>query len=596
MTTIGTEDPFAHLHDEDYANPFEAGMVGAESHVMLGGRDIISLDGDWYMTLDLFDEGLRQRWYAANEDPPSQWAIPRDYEIEAGDIVPVPSCWNVLKPEWFYFEGAAWYTRHITWGKVPEGERVVLNVGAANYRALVFLNGIYVGGHRGGSTPFSLEVTRYLHAGENRLQIMVENRRQPDRVPMHHTDWFNYGGLYREVSLLPLPATFIRDARAALARDGQAIQFTLALSEPVDGMAVVEISELGLTAEVPVAAGRGSLTFPARPERWSPESPRLYDVTFRFGNDTVRERIGFRTIETDGTRILLNGHSVWLKGVCVHEDDRSLGKVSNEADIRRRFRDAKDMGCNFMRLGHYPHHDLAARLADEIGILLWAEVPVYWAIDFANPATFQDAKNQLIELVTRDFNRASIIIWGVGNENADTDVRLAFMSGLAKAARAADPSRLISAACLINRETFTIEDRLADHLDIIGLNEYFGWYEENFTSLDKLLANSSPDKPVLITETGADALAGYRGAGRVLFTEEWQSACLSEQYKRLSACPYIIGMAVWILYDFRTERRKTRFQQGWNRKGLIAEDKTTRKPAFHALQDLYVAHGERGQP
>ena len=174
--------------------------------------------------------------------------------------------------------------------------------------------------------------------------------------------------------------------------------------------------------------------------------------------------------------------------------------------------------------------------------------------------------------------------------------RLAFMSGLAKAARAADPSRLISAACLINRETFTIEDRLADHLDILGLNEYFGWYEENFTSLDKLLANSSPDKPVLITETGADALAGYRGAGRVLFTEEWQSACLSEQYKRLSACPYIIGMAVWILYDFRTERRKTRFQQGWNRKGLIAEDKTTRKPAFHALQDLYVAHGERGQP
>ncbi|OYU49389.1 MAG: glycoside hydrolase family 2 [Rhizobiales bacterium PAR1] len=587
MTETGVQDPFAHLHDENYAGPFEAGMVGAESHIILGGRETINLDGAWRMTLDLFDEGLRQRWYEANEDPPSQWPIPRDYEIEAGDLVPVPSCWTVLKPEWTYFEGAAWYTRHVQWQAGPEGERVFLRIGAANYRALVFLNGVYIGGHRGGSTPFYLDVTRHLTAGQNRLQIMVENRRQPDRVPMHHIDWFNDGGLYREVSLLRLPAVFIRDARAALASDGQAIRFTLALSEPVDGVGRVEIPELGLTADLPIIAGLGTLVLPANPERWSPESPRLYDVAFRVGTDTVQERIGFRTIETRGTNILLNGQSIWLKGVCVHEDDLVLGKVSTEADIRRRLTHARELGCNFLRLAHYPHHEKVAELADELGFLLWAEIPVYWAIDFANPATFADAKNQLLELVARDANRASVIIWGVGNENADTEARLAFMSGLAEAARMADPTRLVGAACLINRETFTLEDRLTQWLDIIGLNEYFGWYEPDFSGLERLLANSRPNKPVIISETGADAHLNHRGEGRILFTEDWQSEFYRQQFRRITAVPYIRGLAAWLLYDFRSARRQTGFQKGFNRKGLIGEDKASRKQAFSTLRDLY---------
>lgn len=588
MTETGVEDPFAHLHDEDYAGPFEAGMVGAESHIILGGRDIISLDGNWRMTLDLFDEGLRQRWYEANEDPPSQWPIPRDYEIEAGDLVPVPSCWTVLKPEWTYFEGAAWYTRHVDWQAGPVGEKVLLRIGAATYRALVFLNGAYVGGHRGGSTPFSLDVTQHLKSGRNRLQIMVENRRQRDRVPMQHIDWFNHGGLYREVSLLRLPAVFIRDARAALTPDGEAIRFSLVLSEPVDGLVEVRAGELGLSAKVPITAGQGTLVIPAKPERWSPDVPRLYDVSFHFGIDTVRERIGFRIIERRGTDILLNGQSIWLKGVCVHEDDLVLGKVSTEADIRRRLAHARELGCNFLRLAHYPHHERVAELADELGLLLWAEIPVYWAIDFANPATLVDARNQLLELIARDASRASVIIWGVGNENADTDARFAFMSSLANAARAADPTRLVGAACLINRETFALEDRLTESLDIIGLNEYFGWYEPDFSNLERLLTNSCPDKPVIISETGADALPGYRGEGRILFTEDWQSEFYRQQFKRITTVPYVRGLAAWLLYDFRSARRQTGFQQGFNRKGLIAEDKTRRKRAFFTLQALYA--------
>lgn len=586
---MAAHDPFHHLHDENYARQYLDRFVTADQFRPTGGRPLVSLTGQWRLTLDLFDEGLRQKWFALDETPPSQWAAPRDYEIEAGELVAVPSCWNVLKPEWTYFEGAAWYTRHFDWRTETAGERVILNVGAANYTAMVFLNGEYIGGHRGGSTPFSLEMTAALHNGSNRLQIMVENRRSAVRVPMHHVDWFNYGGLYRDISIMRLPPLSIRQATASLDAGGKAIQFHIQLDTAVSVAGRFKIPVLGIDETIAIAdgVGQGSIAFSG--EYWSPERPLCYDVVFEVGEDSFCDRIGFRTIATAGTDILLNGKKIWLKGVCVHEDDHALGKVSTPEDVRQRFRHIKELGGNFCRLAHYPHHEHVARIADEEGILLWAEVPVYWAIAFENSDTLLDAENQLRELIERDINRASIILWGVGNENADTDARLAFMARLAAIAKMLDPSRLVSAACLINREAFTIEDRLTAHLDVIGLNEYFGWYEPDFSGLDRLLANSNPDKPVIISETGADALPGYNASGRVLFSEDWQAEFYRQQMERLTKTPYISGLAAWLLYDFRTERRQTGFQRGWNRKGLIAEDKATKKQAFFALKEQFSA-------
>ena len=593
---MAADDPFHHLHDEDYARPYLKGLAGADSYRPIGDRPVTSLNGDWRLTLDLFDEGLRQKWFALDETPASQWAVPRDYEIEAGEAVPVPSCWNVLKPEWTYFEGAAWYTRWVDWEAGPAGERVILNIGAANYAALVFLNGIFIGGHRGGSTPFSLEVSGALRPGRNRLQIMVENRRSAARLPMQHIDWFNYGGLYRDVSLMRLPPVAIRQASAALTADGKAIRFKVSLDSAASLTGRIRVPALGIDAALPIRAGAGETSVAFAGQFWSPETPVCYEVIVEAGDDRFRDRIGFRTIATSGTDIVLNGRKLWLKGVCVHEDDRGLGKVSTEADVRRRFRHLRELGANFARLSHYPHHEHVARIADEEGILLWAEVPVYWAIAFDNPETLGDAENQLSELISRDINRASIILWGVGNENADTDARLAFMSRLAHLAKALDPSRLVSAACLINRETFTIEDRLAEHLDVIGLNEYFGWYEPDFSGLDRLLAHSAPDRPVIISETGADAVPGHRASGRVLFTEDWQAEFYRQQMARIIDAPYVAGMAAWLLYDFRTERRQTGFQRGWNRKGLIAEDKATKKLAFAVLAEAFAGLGKNESP
>lgn len=596
--TSSDHDPYHHLHDEQYALPYSRRRATSASMIAMGGREIAKLDGNWDFVLDPFDEGLRQKWFELDSMPMTQWSVPRDYDGGAWQQISLPSCWNTTKPEWLYYEGAVWYGRTLHIAPASLGERILLRIGAANYEARVFLNGTFVGSHRGGSTPFFFDISQAVRDGANRLLVQVDNRRRHDRIPMHHTDWFNYGGVYREMALVRVPQVYIADFSVSLApaSDGGRILAELTLSEAASGTAVLEIAELGQRHEIAVEQGRGTIEFDAVPELWSPEHPKLYDIALSFAGDKATDRVGFRTIEVKGTSILLNGRSIYLRGICVHEDDEITGKATSDADIRRRYADAKALGCNYLRLAHYPHHERAAQIADEVGLLLWEEIPVYWAIDWENPETYADAENQLRELIRRDRNRASVIIWGVGNENADTDERLSFMSRLATAARRADPTRLVSAACLINRDKFAIEDRLTAHLDVIGINEYFGWYEPSFDNLRRLLANSNPDKPVVITETGADALAGRTSDATELFSEDHQAAVYDTQIEILASAAYVRGLSPWILYDFRSERRQTAVQRGWNRKGLIAADKRTRKLAFHTLAKHYRNLATRNEP
>ncbi|MEO1103031.1 MAG: glycoside hydrolase family 2 TIM barrel-domain containing protein [Pseudomonadota bacterium] len=577
-------DPFAHLHDETYGEATDS-TVGADTMITMGGRTQISLDGEWRFVLDPFEEGLRQRWYAHEPSDPTGWQIPRDYDGSDWQTITVPGCWTTARPEWRHYEGAAWYLRWFDTPSLAPGERLFLRVGGALQRARVFLNGRFVGGHRGGSTPFFLEIGETCGERANRLQIMVENRRRADGVPMHHFDWFNDGGLFREVSLVVVPAVFIRTFQLSLT--GEGIRLRARLSEPHDIAARLSIPDLGIEAEVAVTAGAVDTVIPATPDLWSPQSPNLYEVTLTCGADAVRERIGFRTLATTGEHILLNGAPIFLRGVCCHEDDAALGRTTSEADIHRRFAHVRALGANAVRLSHYPHHERVAEIADELGILLIAEVPVYWAIAFDNPETLADADNQLRELIARDINRASIIAWSIGNENADTDARYAFLKTLAQTAREADGTRLVTAACLINRTSFAVEDRIAAHLDVVGVNEYFGWYEPDFADLQRLLANSAVEKPLVISETGADALAGMHGAPGVLFSEAHQAHVFERQLEIVAEAPAVEGFFAWLLYDFRSERRQTGLQRGNNLKGLIAADKATRKRAFHTIAAAY---------
>ena len=327
--------------------------------------------------------------------------------------------------------------------------------------------------------------------------------------------------------------------------------------------------------------------FEAEPEVWSPENPKLYDVELSCEGDEVRDRVGFREIRVKGMDIVLNGKPVFLHGISCHEDSVPNGKGLTDEERIENIRIAKELGCNFMRVAHYPHHERMAQLADELGILLWEEVPVYWNIHFDSEDTYQDAENQLKELIHRDYNRASVIIWSVGNENEDTDLRLQFMGNLAKCAHELDHTRAVSAACLVNFKKNAIEDRLEQYLDIIGLNEYCGWYTADLRTLPALFANSKPKKPVIVTEFGADAYAGLHGTITDKGTEECQAFVYEKQIETIRNIPYIKGMTPWILYDFRCPRRTSVNQKYYNTKGLLSADKKYRKQAFYVLQKFY---------
>lgn len=581
------ENALHSLHDEGYDIPFNTQNLNADTMIFIGGRAARSLDGDWNFCVDLLDTGLRQKWFSLTPMAPEDRKEPWDYDPYMGETVPVPSNWQMLNEKWYFFEGSAWYTRALDMKAMPTNTRRFLRVGAAQYDCKVFVNGKFIGNHYGGSTPFFAELTNELTEGQNWVMFCVNNTRTLDRVPMRNTDWFNYGGIYREVAIYETPATVISDMFLHLDAAGD-IQVEVTVDGSADSAQVL-IPELGIDATVPLTDGHGRIAISACPDFWSPDNPRLYDVTVTAGPDTVTDRIGFRRIERRGTEIYLNGEKLFLRGISVHEDDETQGKVTNEADLRRRFADARNLGCNFLRLAHYPHHERAAQIADELGFLLWEEIPVYWAIDFANPATQRDAGNQLRELIRRDRNRASVVIWSIGNENPDTDARLEFMKALADLARQEDPSRLISAACLVNHAKLRIEDRLAAHIDIIGLNEYYGWYEENFEELALIGKNSTPDRPVVISETGADADITSLGPRSGLFSEDYQAEVYRRQIETLQTLDYIKGISPWILYDFRVERRQNIFQRGRNRKGLIAGDKVTRKAAFDVLASYYAS-------
>jgi beta-glucuronidase len=577
------------IHDTDYNSEYLIKRLDSSSLINITGRETESLNGKWNFAPDLYDSCRRNHWYRDEHFDVQGNELPLDYDWESWDRITVPSSWNLEKPELLYFEGTGIYTRTFRYNQKNKGERILLVFEGAAYRTSIFLNGKNMGTHDGASTPFNIDITDVTEK-DNRIVAAVHAGRSPLRIPMDNTDWFNYGGIYRNVLLVRLPPIFIKNWFIRLAPDSSTILADIDIAGGnVNGVALLEIPGLSVKQEITVKDGKGTAAISAHPQLWSPKNPKLYEVFISFNScDRVTDRIGFREIKAKGNEIFLNGKKIFLRGICVHEDHYALGKTTTEEIIRKTIRDVKEMNGSYLRLAHYPHNGRFAQIADEEGILLWEEVPVYWAVAFDNPDVYTDAENQLSELILRDRNRASVIIWSVGNENADTDSRLAFMSKLAQKAKNLDNSRLVSAACLVNNEKLLIEDRLGDYLDVIGINEYYGWYDPDFEKLPKLLANSKPEKPVLICEFGGDARYGQRGSKDDLWTEDHQKQLYEKQVEVIKKCPYIAGISPWILYDFRSPRRLNRYQEGFNRKGLIDLRRENKKAAFFVMQNFYA--------
>ena len=572
----------------DYKQDYAGNNALAKDLIFMGGRQTYSLNGEWHYAIDQYDTCLRQKWFLEQYFDKDGRSLPVDFSFQDWPTISLPCSVNTEKPELFWYEGPLVFTRTFSWDMQENmGKKVFLRIGAANYFSYVFLNGKYICKHEGGSTPFMWDVTEYLEK-ENRILIVSDNTRNHLFVPTENTDWFNYSGVYRDIELVALPTEYLKDLKVNLVPHSDFSQIRIAAETSADsGIVTVEIPELQIAPSMEIQNGKGEIVVEARPNLWSPETPILYDVTATFGQDKVVDRVGFREISVEGRDILLNGKKLFLRGVSVHEDSQFTGKALRDEERLTIIRTAKELGANYLRLAHYPHHENMAKLCDEQGILLWEEIPVYWAIAFDNPATYNNARNQLEELMCRDFNRASVIIWSVGNENLDSDDRFRFMGNLADFAHQYDNTRMVSAACLVDGETLSIKDRLAEKLDIIGVNEYIGWYSPNFEELPQLMNNSNPTKPVIISEFGADATPGLHGSVDDKGTEECQEAIYRKQIEVIRQIPYIKGITPWILFDFRCPRRTAAIQGYYNRKGLVSSDRTYYKPAFSVLQSFY---------
>ena len=566
----------------------------ARAPIVLTGADrrpATSLNGDWTTIVDPYSSGFSS--YFRNQKQQPGDTRPVEYDFAKSPTLKVPGDWNTQRESLFYYEGPVWYERDFTY-QPKEHTRIFLHVGAANYRSFFWVNGEKVCEHEGGFTSFNCDVTAAVHAGGNFVVAAVDNTRLADGVPPLKPDWWNYGGLTRAVSLIEVPEVFIDQYDLHLGRtEGSLIDGWVHVESGEPGTKVeVEIPELGArTSSVAGEDGRAAIHLAVQGlERWSPETPKLYKVQLRAGQDAIEDLIGFRTVETRGTEILLNGKPIFLRGVSIHaEAPYRSGRAYSDKDAETLLGWAKEMGANFVRLAHYPHDETMLRAADRMGLLVWSENPVYWAIQFDNPKVLAKAEQQLDEEIGTSRNHAAIILWSMANETPNNETRTRFIETLASHARELDPTRLITAALLVRGEGHTkiVDDPLGKALDVIGANEYVGWYEQTPEGADTTEWRVDYQKPLIMSEFGGGAKAGLHGGDDDRWTEEYQANIYRHQLGMLNRIPQLRGMSAWILMDFRSPTRNLAgIQDGFNRKGLIS-DQGQKKLAFFILQKAY---------
>lgn len=564
------------------------------------GRDIQLLNGYWNYFADPLETGYYD--YRRNPDPNGYFKDKqvdnvttwKEYDFDRSPVMAIPGDWNTQDPALFHYEGMIWLRHRFPAAKEP-GKRRYLYFGASNYLTHVFLNGQHVGDHEGGYTPFNFDVTELLRDGENSLIVAVDDKRLPERVPTIICDWFNYGGVTRDVMLVTVPETFVRSYTVRLkpgTRD--VVEAIVRMNEPKAGQRVgFSIPELKIALEGTTAAD-GTVRFEkrARISLWSPESPKLYDVQIASESDRVKDEIGFRTIETRGREILLNGEPIFLRGISIHEEAAFRnGRIAKVEEDRILLGWARELGCNYVRLAHYPHNEQMVREAERMGLLVWSEIPVYWTILWDREEVYANAENQLDEMIERDQNRCNLIIWSIANETPHGPARDRFLSSLAAYARAKDPTRLISMAMERNdksEEILSVRDNMSDHVDIISLNEYVGWYDGTNEKIDRVRWEIDYDKPIIISEFGGGAPSGNHGDASQIWTEEYQADLYRRTLRMIDErMPPVSGISPWVLKDFRSPRRLLpQTQDGFNRKGIIS-DRGERKQAFYVLQDYY---------
>ena len=573
---------FCHIHAQ-------TAMINVDA------RKTISLDGDWRAIVDPGGAGdWRRIW---EEKKPVKKTDFVEYAFADAYQLHVPGDFNTQKPELLYYEGTVWYKK--TFHYSPKSDkRLFLHFGAVNYLADVYLNGKKLGSHEGGFTPFQFEISSSVQEGENAVVVKVNNQRLKTGLPALGFDWFNYGGITRSVQLIETSASFIEDYFIQLKKHSNAeVQGWIKINGSHGQQNIrIQIPELKVnytTRSNP--DGLATVNFHADFKLWSPQTPKLYKVVIQSETDTVTDEIGFRNIEVSGTKILLNGKPVFLKGVNIHEESPFIAaRAFSVKDADTLLRWAKELGCNLVRLAHYPHDENMVKEAERMGLMVWDEIPVYQNIEFAEPSVPGKMDLMMKEMIRRDRNRCGVVIWSLSNETSPSiPNRNHALTEIADHCRLLDSSRLITS--VINsqhyeNQTMNMWDSLYSKFDFMAINEYLGWY----VPWQGVPANTqwkmAYQKPVIISEFGGEAKYGNKTGNpdeANSWREEYQEQIYKDQISMFNTMPNLAGVIAWILIDYRSPvRMQPAYQNGYNRKGLLSE-KGEKKMAWWILNKYY---------
>ncbi len=569
--------------------------------INVDSRKTISLDGEWKVILDPAGAGdWRKIW---EEKKPLKKTDFVEYSFEGGPTLRVPGDFNTQMPELTYEEGTVWYKKSFEYILKP-GKRLFLYFGAVNYMADVYLNGKKLGSHEGGFTPFQFELTDNVKEGENNIVVKVNNERRKDGLPGMGYDWFNYGGITRPVVLIETHSSFVEDYFIRLKKhsNNEVLGWVRINGAHSQQKIRIQIPELKLDYKtLSDTSGLAIVHFTDKIQLWAPGAPKLYQVIIQSPADTVADYIGFRNIEVNGTKILVNGKPVFLKAVNIHEESPfKASRAHSEKDAQTLLNWAKELGCNLIRLAHYPHNEHMVKLAEKMGLMVWDEIPVYQNIEFATPGVKQKIELMMKEMIRRDRNRCGVVIWSLSNETSPSiPGRDEALIEISKQCHIEDSTRLITSVINDQRyenQTMFVRDTLYKYFDFMAINEYLGWYVPWQGKPADTKWQFVFQKPVFISEFGGEARYGNQTGAQDeanSWREEYQEQIYRDQIEMFKAIPNLTGVCAWILVDYRSPvRMQPVYQNGFNRKGLLSE-KGEKKKAWFVLNQFYQSYNPR---
>ncbi len=544
-------------------------------------RNIISLNDNWLFVKDTADISARE-----------------------GEVVNLPHTWNATDGQDGgndYFRGCCLYVKTLKRDELPEGEEYYLELRGANSSADVYLNGEHLAHHDGGYSTWRVNLTKGL-TDESTLAIVVDNSPN-DRVYPQMADFTFYGGLYRSVNLIAVkeshfdldyygtpglrvtPVIDGEDARVEIEayltneKEGQTLRYTI-------------LDRDGVTVATELTADKSAtLTIPSVTLWNGRKNPYLYTatVTLLEGEcelDSVSARFGCRTFEIDPERgFILNGEEYPLRGVSRHQDRLGIGNALLPEHHKEDIDLILEVGATTIRLAHYQHDQYFYDLCDEVGLVIWAEIPY---ISKHMPAGRENTISQMTELITQNYNHPSIVVWGLSNEisiaGADEDL-LDNHRALNDLCHKMDKTRLTTVAAV---SMCKMDDPYLLIPDVVSYNHYFGWYggdtSMNGPWFDKFHA-MHPTIPIGISEYGCEALNWHTSDPRQGdYTEEYQAYYHEELIKQLFSRQYIWATHVWNMFDFGADARAEGGENGQNHKGLVTMDRKYKKDSFYAYK------------